>query len=431
MSLWTILRYVTNVEISPNAGDQMSDSHEAQSPNWGNGTKLVVFLIALVILAVLVWRFQPLITMLVVAIVLAYLLNPVIHFLDERTFLSRSASVWIIYLLLGLVVLGGTGAIGVAFVGQFGALLTQLPGLISDAFDLVKGYVTNPQTVIPIGSFRITPHTFDWGSIEEQVMQMINPAITQGTTLIRDIAGGAFNVGGNLLITFFVSVYIAMEMPTYGRQLNSLAQQIGYGEDFERLGHGFNRIWNAYMRGQIALAIIVGVITSIILAILGVQNSLALGMLAGILQVIPYIGSIVAIALTAIVALFQSGNYLGLPPFHYALLVTIVLIVLQNIVANLLLPRVVGVALDLSPFLVILSLLAGWALAGIVGMFLAAPVVATIKLLGRYVLRKLLDQPPFPEPESTPEPPSPPLPRLRDWLSRRLSKAPHQPAVSE
>lgn len=409
----------------------MSDSREAQSPTWGKGTKLIVFVIALIILAVLVWRFQPLITMLVVAIVLAYLLNPVINTLDRRTFLSREMAVWITFLLLGLIVLGGTGAIGVAFFAQFSALLNQLPDLISEAFHLAKEYVTNPETAIVFGSVRVTPHTFNWGSIEAQIMQMINPAVTQGSQLITQVASGAFNIGGNLLITFFVSVYIAMEMPKYGQQLNSLAHQLGYDEDFERLSHGFNRIWNAYMRGQIALAILVATITSITLAILGVQNSLALGMLAGILQVIPYIGPIVAIALTAIVALFQPANHLGLLPFHYFLLVTIILIILQNIVANLLLPRVVGVALDLSPFLVILSLLAGWALAGIVGMFLAAPIVATIKLVGRYIWRKLLDLPPFPKPEVEPEPPPPAFSRLRDWLSRHFSRTPDRQIAPE
>lgn len=404
----------------------MSDSHQAQSPTWGTNTKRVVFLVIVAILALLAWRFQPLIGMLVVAIILAYLLNPIINYLDEHTFLSRNAAVWITYLLLGVIALGGTGAIGVAFFAQFGALLAQLPGLISEAIDLVREYVTNPQTVIPFGSFRITPYTFDWGSIEVQIMQMINPAVTQGTTLIKDISFGAVNVGGNLLITFFVSVYIAQEMPKYGQQFNSLAQQLGYGEDFERLGHGFNRIWNAYMRGQIVLAIIVGVITAAVLAILGVQNALGLGMLTGILQVIPYVGPIVAIALTAIVAFFQPGNYFGLMPFHYALLVTIVSIILQNIEATLLVPRVVGVALDLSPFLVLFSLLAGGALAGMVGMFLAAPIVATVKLVGRYIWHKLLDQPPFPEPGDEPEPPPPALSRLRSWLSRQRHKTPEQ-----
>jgi predicted PurR-regulated permease PerM len=192
------------------------------------------------------------------------------------------------------------------------------------------------------------------------------------------------------------------------------------------MSHEFNRIWNAYLRGQLVLGIIVALITAIALAILGVQNSLALGILTGILQVIPYVGPVVAMALTAVVSFFQPGNYLGLAPFQYALVVTIVSIVLQNIQAALLVPRVVGVALDLSPLLVLLSLLAGGALAGILGMLLAAPVVATIKLVARYVWRKLLDLPPFPDPVARPEPPPPTLSRLRDWLNRQHTKAPKQ-----
>lgn len=404
----------------------MSDSREAQSPTWGRGTKLIVFLIALVILAVLAWRFQPLIGMLVAAITLAYLLTPVINYLDVHTFLSRSAAVWITYLAFSLLALGGTGLIGVAAFTQISALLNQLPTLISDVFDLVKQYVTNPASVITIGSIQVTPYTFDWNGVESQILQLINPAIEQGVPVIRDVAGGAFNVGGSLVITFFVSIYIALEMPERGQQLSSMARQLGYGEDFARLSHGFNRIWNAYLRGQFVFAIVIALITSAALAILGVQNSLALGILTGILQVIPYLGTYVAFALTAMVAFFQPGNYLGLMPFQYALLVTVVSIILQNIEGTLLFPRVVGVALDLSPLLVLLSILAGGALAGILGMLLAAPVVATIRLLGRYIWRKLLDQPPFPEPEAELEPPAPAFSRLRDWLSHLLSKTSRQ-----
>ncbi|MBN1311659.1 MAG: AI-2E family transporter [Anaerolineae bacterium] len=397
------------------------------SPAWGKNTKRTIVLVGLVLLGLLAWKFQALVGELVVGAMIAYMLAPTIDLLSSRTFLSRVMAVLLIYLLLGIVVLGIVAMIGVAAYSQIDALLDQFPSLVSDVFDLFKQYVTSPETTITFGRIEITPYTFDWNKIEEQVLQMINPAISQGSQVITQVANGAVNVAGWLFITFIMSIYIAVEMPVHNKRLTDLLRNLGYGEDFERLSRGFNRIWNAYLRGQIILAIATALITSVALAILGVQNSLALGLLTGILQIVPYLGPVVAVALTALVALFQPGNHFGLMPFHYALLVTLVSIILQNVEAALLVPRVVGEVLNLSPLVVIISLLAGGALAGILGAVLAAPVVATLQLIGQYIWRKLLDQPPFPDPAVEPVPPPPLFTHIGGWLNR-LRKKPQEPS---
>ena len=431
MNIWAILRYVSTVEIHHGVGDCMNSSRQTSSPTWGKNTKRTIVLVGLVLLALLAWRFQALVGELIVGAMVAYMLTPTIGLLSKHTFLSRTMAVLVTYLLLGVIILGGSTLIGVAAYNQINALLTQLPKLVSDVFDLFKQYVTSPETAITFGTLKITPYTFDWNRIETQVLQMINPAITQGTDVIRQVATGAINVVGWLFITFIISIYIALELPTYGKQLTSLLHQLGYGEDFERLSRGFNRIWNAYLRGQIIVAIITALLTYGYLGILGVQNSLALGLLTGVLQIIPYIGPVVATVLIVLVSFFQPGNYFGLLPFYYATLVLIVSIIIQNIQGMLLVPRVVGEVLNLSPLLVILSILAGGALAGIPGGILAAPVVATAKLLGQYIWRKLLDQPPFPEPEAEAVPPPPLFLHARNWISHLYKKAQAQPPASE
>ncbi len=170
-----------------------------------------------------------------------------------------------------------------------------------------------------------------------------------------------------------------------------------------------SRIWRAYLRGQIILGLVIFVVVWLGLTILGVQNSLALGLLAGILEFVPTVGPIVSAVVAILVALFQPGNYMGLEPWQYALIVLGLMVIIQQVENNFLVPRIVGGALDLHPILVIVGVFMGASLAGVLGAILAAPIVASLKLLTQYAWRKLFDLQPFPEEEPPEELPPPVL----------------------
>ena len=140
------------------------------------------------------------------------------------------------------------------------------------------------------------------------------------------------------------------------------------------------------------------------LTILGVQNAFALGVLSGLLEFLPVIGPFIGTLVAAIVAFFQPANYLGFDPVVYTLIVIGVMIVIQQIENNILVPRILGGALDLHPLVVIIGVFMGATLAGLIGAILAAPVLATIKLLGTYAWRKMFDLSPFPEPAQKEQP---------------------------
>jgi hypothetical protein len=114
----------------------------------------------------------------------------------------------------------------------------------------------------------------------------------------------------------------------------------------------------------------------------------------------PFISTVAAV----LVALFQDANHLGLGPWQYALVVLVIMIIIQQVENSVLVPRIVGDALDLHPLVVMISVVMGASLAGILGAILAAPVAASLKLFGTYTWRKMLDLPPFAEPEPRPKP---------------------------
>jgi len=144
--------------------------------------------------------------------------------------------------------------------------------------------------------------------------------------------------------------------------------------------------------------------------IVGVRNALILGIIAGVLEIIPSIGPTIAAIPAVLIAYFQGSTYLSLSNGWFALLVIGLYVVIQQLENNILVPRIIGRSLNLHPLVVIIGAIAGASLAGILGMFLALPTLASLRVVGNYVYCKLLDLEPdelragsFPVQEGTEE----------------------------
>jgi len=162
-------------------------------------------------------------------------------------------------------------------------------------------------------------------------------------------------------------------------------------------------IWNSFFRGQMIIFMMVFVVYLVVFSILGVRFSLALALLAGLAVFVPYIGLWTTAIVLVLVTFFQPSNYFGLMPWQYAALSLGIALVINFIFDNYISPRFLGRTLDIHPAAVLVAALVMATLLGLVGIFLAAPVVATLKLLGLYVFRKMFDLDPWPDPEEEPE----------------------------
>lgn len=370
----------------------------SHSPLWSRTTKTVVVLIGLLFFVLLAWRFQSLIGMLVVAAILAYLLDPVITFIGDRTTLGRGAIIAIVYIALAAALIGGFFALGVASFQQIANLIELTPELIENVTTFISSLVNRTEP-LRIGPFTIDPLVIPWDRLTDQILGLAQPVLSQGTTIASRFATTTARTVINLFFIFIVSIYFATDLPSMGGYVKSFAQQPGYREDAERLMPELRRVWGAYLRGQIILGLVIFLVVWIGLMILGVQNSLALGLLSGLLEFVPTVGPVIGAAVAILVAFFQPDNYLGLTSWQYALVVLGLMIIIQQLENNLLVPRIVGGALDLRPLIVIVGVFMGAALFGVLGAILAAPVIASMKLLGTYAWRKLFDLPPFPDDE--------------------------------
>lgn len=377
---------------------------QSESPQWNRPTKIGVAIAAVLFVLVILWRFQSLISPLIIAIIMAYLLNPIIVLVDDRTALSRNGATNLVFSLLVVGIVAAVVALGVALYNQAVSLIEQIPSFIETMparIEEIWGSLNEP---IMIGSFSLQlplPETqeINWGAVSQQILGYINPLISSVGSSLGQIAIMAIETLGWFIFIIFTAIYVSNDIPRMGSLIGDVATLPGYRQDAERLWRDFGRIWNAYLRGQAILGIIIFVVVAAVLGALGVQNALVLGLISGLLEFIPMVGPIIGTGAAVVVAFFQPENYLGLGPVQFTLVVLAVMLIIQQVENSVLVPRIVGDALDLHPILVLVGAIMGSSLGGILGAILAAPVIASIKLVGTYAWRKMFDLDPFPTPE--------------------------------
>ena len=191
---------------------------------------------------------------------------------------------------------------------------------------------------------------------------------------------GAFNIVNGIFsafVAFVVSIYILLERTQILSFLKRLAKAIFKRDTYLKVGTYCNsakEIFFKFLVTQFLDAIIVGILVSIAMSIMGVKYAVLLGFMIGLFNLIPYFGAIIAVIVAVIVTIFTGG-------IGKAIIMAIVVIVLQQIDANVINPKIVGNSLKMSPLLVIFAVTVGGAYFGVIGMFLSVPIMAVVKLL--------------------------------------------------
>jgi predicted PurR-regulated permease PerM len=370
---------------------KMTKKKTTSSPLWNNSTKIIINVLILVIILGLLIRFSSLVTPLVIALLLALLFHPIAEFINVRMHVPWNLAVNIIFLITVVAM------VTLLTIGGF-ALIEQIQGLIiflQKNLPNLPNFLTEvtSKTII-IGPFPINLTQINWTDIGNQLINYIQPLLAKMGDLIGSVAGGAASVIATIFFALILSYLITIE--TGGSREKILILNIpGYQADLERMGKEISLIWNAFLKGQAIIIFIRTILYSIILGALGVHFYVGLAIGAGIANLIPYLGVTVAWITYFFVALLQGTTIFGLDSFSYALLVTGLAWFIDNIYDNTITPRVMGGALKLHPAAIMVAAIVGLNLFGLMGMFLAAPVLASLKLVFQYIQRKMQDKDPW------------------------------------
>jgi predicted PurR-regulated permease PerM len=156
--------------------------------------------------------------------------------------------------------------------------------------------------------------------------------------------------------------------------------------------------------------------------IIGLDFPIIIGLISGVLELVPMFGPVISAIIAVLVGLFQPMNPFGVTPLVYGMIIAAIFLVIQQLENTILVPRILGENLNLPPLVVFMAVLAGGALAGFFGILLASPTVATLRLYLSYVYNKVADLEGRPSPVVEMRPPSSRLERLRASTSSFVNR---------
>lgn len=380
-----------------------------KSPRWGSTTKLIVGLVIVGIIAFLIYRFQSLIPPLLMIFIFAYLFHPMAALIANGLRISWKAAVNILYLIIFFILFGLLTVGGIGLVQQVQSLISQVQTIVANLPAFLESLSGQ---VLKIGPWELNIGPSEVQAITQQLLAFVQPLLGRTGNLVGALASGAAEVFGWMFFILIVSYFVMSE--SNGLRSNLIKIDLpGYSEDFRKLGMELSQIWNAFLRGQILIFFLTVIVYIFLLSLLGVKYALGLALMAGLAKFLPYIGPAITWVVMALVTFFQASKPFNFEarPLIYMLIVVGVSLIVDQIIDNLITPRILARTLKVHPAAVLVTALVAANLLGILGVVIAAPSLASFTLLGRYTIRKMFDQNPFPAWDT-----APPSPVGREWM---------------
>jgi len=360
---------------------------------WSESTKRWVVVGLTIAGAILLYVVRSVLPPVILALLLAYLLNPIVERL-MRLRLPRTLAAVLAYLMLLIGVAVGTSILVPMVVQQVSSIDLDLRAIYESLRQLMTDYQT-----ITILDFSIELSVI-FDRLQDSLTELATNFASRSAEELIDIL---FGVASGFASTFVWLVFILVVSFWLVRDADQVADFVGglippdYRDDVEDLRRRVGDVWNSFFRGALLLSLSVGVATGIIMSLAGVRNALLLGIFAGILEVVPGFGPIIAAIPGVAVAFFQGSTHLPIANGWFALLVAGLYVVIQQVENNFLAPRIIGASVKIHPLVVLVGTIGGASIGGILGIFLAPPVIGTSRILGEYVYRKLVEVEQIPE----------------------------------
>ncbi len=300
-------------------------------------------------LAALRYLARPL-AMLVLAIAIALALDPIVDRLS-RGRISRGVASVIVYIVLLLIVVGLSWLIVPGLVTQAQALIERIPRF----FELVQDWI---ETITFVD--------------QDQITGNLLPELGSMTAALVSLPLQIFSSLLDVLLMLFISLYWLILIPKMKSFVLSLwpkSERAQTNTLLKKMGSSMG----GYVRGSVINGFIVGLLTYLGMLIIGVDYALALGLLAGMLEVIPILGPLIAGAVIVASALLQSPGL--------ALIALIYILIMQQLESNILVPNIMRRQANISPLLVLLAVYAGSAVGGLIGALAAIPLAGVLRVI--------------------------------------------------
>jgi predicted PurR-regulated permease PerM len=310
--------------------------------------------------------YRPALSSLVLGALLAYLLIPSAKFLADKLPINYTAAAWIVFLgcLLSILYLIRLSA---PILARQVETLTSDMQLISEELIRVQPTLENIlNTSIPMKEIIF--------ELEAQTNQVLKP--NQLFMILRSATANSVWV----LVTIMTCFYLLLDHDKFLAWLEVITPQ-SMKASFARILAEINDIWKKYLRGQLLMMLIIGVLSGIAGTVVGLKNALIIGLIAGLLEMIPSLGPTISTLIAGVTAWTQGSSYLGISNFWFALLVCGLFILIQAVENTILIPRIMGRRMGLHPALVFIATISTLTLFGVIAGLIVVPVIASLGVL--------------------------------------------------
>ncbi|MAU95269.1 MAG: AI-2E family transporter [Fulvimarina sp.] len=325
----------------------------------------------------LLWLFSGILLPFVLGMVIAYFLDPVADWLERRG-LSR---MWATVLILALFV--------VIFTGVIVILVPVIANQIGGFAERVPEYVDRIQVILE----DVRTSSIGWllPEGEANLKQDLGKLVSEGSGIISAFIASLWS--SSLAVVNFVSLFVVTPVVAFYMLLDwdRMVEKIDdwiprqHVDTVRRLARDIDRSVAGFLRGQGSLCLILGTFYGVGLSLVGLNFGLLIGLFAGLVSFIPYVGSITGLVLSVGVALVQFW-----PDWPWIVAVAAVFFIGQFIEGNILQPKLVGASVGLHPVWLMFALLAFGAMFGFVGLLIAVPSAAAVGVLVRFALTQYL-----------------------------------------
>ncbi len=373
-------------------------------PIWSPLMKLSVLVVLFAAMIYFLYKFRGGVVPVILACILAYIMSGVVTWLNRNLRIKRGLAIFIAYLLLLVIICAILFLVLPMLFRQVRRLNLNLQELIF-SFNALIGRRWDVFGVIIDGQRILT-------DISSSLQDMISPLFGRSLDMIGQLLTSLVWV----VFIIVCSIYLVKDSQTMGKWLANLPPP-DYRVDYLRISNEIKTIWSAFFRGQLLLASIVTVILTAVGLLIGLPYALLMGFIGGLLEFFPSLGHSIWLVLSLTLALLRGSDWMPIPNWMFALVLVFITAVFDQFDNNYLVPRIIGRSVRLPALVVILGIVIGASFAGVLGVALAAPSVASLRVVGRYIYARLCNLDPFQEDSSIPLPP----PALNWWHKRPAS----------
>ena len=281
---------------------------------------------------------------------------------------ARGISILIVYLIVALLLIILINCILPPMVTSVRDLISNLPNYYTNLTKTINE-LPEDSVLVKLNAKELINKisSIDFG-------KYVTPEyITQYIKGVMNVATGLFDV----FVTVIISIYTLAERASIVKFFKRLSSAIFGDKNYNVIAKYFtktNEIFFNFVSGQLLDAVFVGIMTTVAMSIMKVQYAALLGFMIGLFNLIPFFGAIVAVGISIIITFCTGG-------LSKAIWLAVVIIILQQLDANIINPKIISDKLKISPILIIMSVTIAGAYSGVLGMFLAVPIVAMLKLI--------------------------------------------------